>query len=157
MTDPGACEARRVPRREVARVPSETETAARVQGVLDIPLNRFLGMQLRDPADPSAGVWFPVGPSAQNQAAVLHGGVVTTLLDTASYLALLPRLSDAEHAVTHDLTVSLIRPVAADERVDVTATVLRRGRAVAFMRAEATVGGELVAAAQVTKSVVRLR
>jgi uncharacterized protein (TIGR00369 family) len=141
----------------VARVPSETETAARVQGVLDIPLNRFLGMQLRDPADPSAGVWFPVGPSAQNQAAVLHGGVVTTLLDTASYLALLPQLSDAEHAVTHDLTVSLIRPVAAEERVDVTATVLRRGRAVAFMRAEATVGGELVAAAQVTKSVVRLR
>ncbi len=138
-------------------MPSETETAARVQGVLDIPLNRFLGMQLRDPADPSAGVWFPVGPSAQNQAAVLHGGVVTTLLDTASYLALLPQLSDAEHAVTHDLTVSLIRPVAAEERVDVTATVLRRGRAVAFMRAEATVGGELVATAQVTKSVVRLR
>ena len=136
-------------------MPSETETAARVRAVLDIPLNRFLGLQLRDPADPSAGVWFPVGPSAQNQAAVLHGGVVTTLLDTASYLALLPSLSDTEHAVTHDLTVSLIRPVAADQRVDITATVLRRGRAVAFMRAEATVDGELVAAAQVTKSVVR--
>ena len=137
-------------------MPSETETAARIQSVLDIPLNRFLGMQLRDPADPAAGVWFPVGPAAQNQAAVLHGGVVTTLLDTASYFALLPSLSDAEHAVTHDLTVSLLRPVAADRRVDITATVLRRGRAVAFMRAEATVDGELVAAAQVTKSVVRL-
>jgi uncharacterized protein (TIGR00369 family) len=137
-------------------VPSETETAARVQGVLDIPLNRFLGMELRNPADPAAGVWFPVAGPAQNQAAVLHGGVVTTLLDTASYLALLPHLSDDEHAVTHDLTVSLLRPVAADKRVDVTATVLRRGRAVAFMRAEATVDGEVVAAAQVTKSVVRL-
>ena len=137
-------------------MPSETETAARVQAVLDIPLNRFLGVQLRDPADPAAGLWFPVGRSAQNQAAVLHGGVVTTLLDTASYLALLPQLSDAEHAVTHDQTVSLLRPVAADARVDVTATVLRRGRAVAFMRADATVDGELVAAASVTKSVVRL-
>ncbi len=137
-------------------MPSETETAARVAAVLDIPLNRFLGVRLRDPADPAAGLWFPVGPSAQNQAGVLHGGVVTTLLDTASYLALLPRLSDAEHAVTHDQTVSLLRPVAADARVDVTATVLRRGRAVAFMRAEAVVDGELVAAAQVTKSVVRL-
>jgi uncharacterized protein (TIGR00369 family) len=138
-------------------VPSESETAARVQGVLDIPLNRFLGMQLRDPSDPSAGVWFPVGPSAQNQAGVLHGGVVTTLLDTAAYLGLLPQLSDDEHAVTHDLTVSLLRPVAADRRVDVTGTVLRRGRAVAFLRAEATVDGQLVATAQVTKSVVRLR
>ena len=137
-------------------MPSETETAARVEAVLDIPLNRFLGVRLRDPADPAAGLWFPVGPSAQNQARVLHGGVVTTLLDTASYLALLPRLSDTEHAVTHDQTVSLLRPVAADARVDVTATVLRRGRAVAFMRAEAVVDGELVATAQVTKSVVRL-
>jgi uncharacterized protein (TIGR00369 family) len=138
-------------------VPSETETAARVQAVLDIPLNRFLGMELRNPADPAAGVWFPVGPSAQNQAAVLHGGVVTTLLDTACYLALLPHLSDGEHAVTHDLTVSLIRPVAADARVDVVGSVVRRGRTVAFLRAEATVDGEVVAAAQVTKSVVRLR
>lgn len=137
-------------------MPSETETAARVEAVLDIPLNRFLGVRLRDPADPAAGLWFPVGPSAQNQARVLHGGVVTTLLDTASYLALLPRLSDTEHAVTHDQTVSLLRPVAADARVDVTATVLRRGRAVAFMRAEAVVDGEFVATAQVTKSVVRL-
>ena len=138
-------------------MPSETETATRVQAVLDIPLNRFLGMELRNPADPAAGVWFPVGPSAQNQAAVLHGGVVTTLLDTACYLALLPQLSDGEHAVTHDLTVSLIRPVAADARVDVVGSVVRRGRTVAFLRAEATVDGEVVAAAQVTKSVVRLR
>jgi uncharacterized protein (TIGR00369 family) len=132
-------------------------TSARVQAVLDIPLNRFLGMQLRDDDDVAAGIWFSVGPSAQNQAGVLHGGVVTTLLDTACYLALLPHLSDEEHAVTHDLTVSLLRPVAADKRVDVVGTVLRRGRTVAFLRAEATVDGEVVAAAQVTKSVVALR
>ena len=137
-------------------MPSDDVLAARVQAVLDIPLHRFLGMQLRDAAAPSAGIWFPVAGPAQNQAAVLHGGVVYTLLDVASFLALVPHLGDDEHAVTHDLTVSLLRPVAADERVDVTGTVLRRGRVVAFMRAEATVGGAVVAAAQVTKSVVRL-
>jgi uncharacterized protein (TIGR00369 family) len=136
-------------------MPSDSVLAARVQAVLDIPLHRFLGMQLRDPSQPSAGIWFPVAEPTQNQAAVLHGGVVYTLMDVASFLALLPSLSDEEHAVTHDLTVSLIRPVAADQRVDVTGTVLRRGRQVAFMRAEATVDGQVVAAAQVTKSVVR--
>lgn len=136
-------------------MPSPTVLADRVQAVLDIPLHRFLGMELRDPAEPSAGIWFPVAGPAQNQAAVLHGGVVYTLMDVASFLALLPLLSDEEHAVTHDLTVSLLRPVAADKRVDITGTVLRRGRAVAFMRAEATVDGQVVAAAQVTKSVVR--
>jgi uncharacterized protein (TIGR00369 family) len=133
-------------------VPSPTVLAARVQAVLDIPLHRFLGMELRDPAEPSAGIWFPVAGPAQNQVAMLHGGVVYTLLDVA---ALLPHLSDDEHAVTHDLTVSLLRPVSAGRRVDVRGTVLRRGRAVSFMRAEATVEGDIVAAAQVTKSVVR--
>jgi uncharacterized protein (TIGR00369 family) len=128
-----------------------------VQAVLDIPLHRFLGMQLRDSVDPSSGIWFPVDEPAQNQAEVLHGGVVYTLLDVASFLALLPHLGEDEHAVTHDLSVSLLRPVAAGARVDVTGTVLRRGRAVAFMRAEATVEGVVVAAAQVTKSVVQLR
>ncbi len=136
-------------------MPSESVFAARVQAVLDIPLHQFLGMQLRHPADPAAGIWFPVDRPAQNQAEVLHGGVVYTLLDVAGFLALLPHLGDGEHAVTHDLTVSLLRPVTADKRVDITGTVLRRGRAVAFMRTEATVDGEVVAAAQVTKSVVR--
>ena len=137
-------------------MPSDTVLAARVQAVLDIPLHRFLGMQLRDPADPSAGIWFPVAEPAQNQAAVLHGGVVYTLLDVAGFLALLPSLGDGEHAVTHDLSVSLLRPVGAGSRVDVTGSVLRRGRAVAFLRAEASVDGVVVAAAQVTKSVVRV-
>jgi uncharacterized protein (TIGR00369 family) len=136
-------------------VPSDSAFTARVEAVLDIPLHRFLGMELRDAADPSAGVWFPVAGPAQNQAALLHGGVVYTFLDVASYLALLPLLSDTEHAVTHDVAVSLLRPVAAGKRVDITGTVLRRGRAVAFMRAEATVDGEVVASGQVTKSVVR--
>ena len=44
--------------------------------------------------------------------------------------------------------------MGAGKRVDITGTVLRRGRAVAFMRAEASVDGVVVAAAQVTKSVV---
>jgi uncharacterized protein (TIGR00369 family) len=135
-------------------VVSESAKAARVQAVLDIPLHRFLGVRLLDPADPAAGISFPVAEAAQNQAAVLHGGVVTALLDVASYLALLPHLDDAEHAVTHDLTVSLLRPVSADEQVAVVGGVLRRGRAVAFLRAEATVNGRIVAAAQVTKSIV---
>jgi uncharacterized protein (TIGR00369 family) len=139
----------------MGRMPSDAVLAARVQAVLDIPLHRFLGMQLRDAADPPAGIWFPVDQPAQNQVGVLHGGVIYTLMDVAAFLALLPSLSDEEHAVTHDLTVSLMRPVSAGARVDLTGTVLRRGRSVAFLRAEARVDGEVVAAAQVTKSVVR--
>jgi uncharacterized protein (TIGR00369 family) len=135
-------------------VVSESAQAARVQAVLDIPLHRFLRVRLLDPGHPAAGISFPVAEAAQNQAALLHGGVVTALLDVACYLALLPQLDDAEHAVTHDLSVALLRPVRAAAEVVVVGDVLRRGRAVAFMRAEATVDGRTVAAAQVTKTIV---
>ena len=126
----------------------------RVQGVLDIPLHRFLSVSLLDEDDPSAGIAFPVDTAAQNQVGLLHGGVVTTLLDVASYLALLPDLGDGEHAVTHDMSVQLLRPVPGGSRVEVRGTVLRRGRAVAFLRAEAVADGQVVAAAQVTKTLV---
>lgn len=127
---------------------------ARVRAVLSIALHRFLGVELLDADRPETGIWFDVGAAAQNQAALLHGGVVTALLDVACFLALLPQLSQAQHAVTHDLSVSLLRPVPAGSRVELTGQVLRRGRAVAFLRAEAHVDGRLVATAQVTKTVL---
>jgi hypothetical protein len=89
------------------------------------------------------------------------GGAARRRGDDAARHRLLPGTASPagrrQHAVTHDLTVSLIRPVPADARVDVIGSVLRRGRAVAFLRAEATVDGAVVAAAQVTLSVVALR
>jgi len=136
-------------------MPADSRFDARVPAILGIPFHQFLGMELRDADDPAAGIWFPVGPPTLNPVGLLHAGVIYSLMDVACFLALIRHLGDDEHAVTHDLTVSLLRPVSPDKRVDITGTVLRRGRQVAFMRADATVDGQVVAAAQVTKSVVR--
>ena len=136
-------------------MPADSRFDARVPAILGIPFHQFLGMELRDADDPAAGIWFPVGPPTLNPVGLLHAGVIYSLLDVACFLALIRHLGDDEHAVTHDLTVSLLRPVSPGKRVDITGTVLRRGRQVAFMRADATVDGQVVAAAQVTKSVVR--
>ncbi|WP_116452297.1 PaaI family thioesterase [Blastococcus litoris] len=136
-------------------MPSDSMFDSRVSAVLGIPLHRFLGMELQDPDDPSAGIWFPVAGPTLNPGGLLHAGVIYTLMDVACFLALIRHLEDDEHAVTHDITVSLLRPVSPDKRVDITGTVLRRGRTIAFMRADATVDGQVVAAASVTKSVVR--
>jgi uncharacterized protein (TIGR00369 family) len=128
--------------------------AARVQGVLDVPLHRWLGLRLADPADPRAGVDLPVGPNALNNAGLLHGGIVAALLDVASYLRLLPELADGENAVTHDAGCSLMRSVGQGARVLLRADLLRRGRSLAFLRSEATVDGDVVAFGQVTKSLL---
>ena len=128
--------------------------AARVQGVLDVPLHRWLGLELADPADPRAGLVLPVGPAALNNAGLLHGGIVAALLDVAGYVRLLPELADDENAVTHQSSCSLLRSVGEGARVLLTADLLRRGRSLAFLRSEATVDGDVVAFGQVTKSLL---
>ncbi len=138
-------------------VPSDPEAedlAARVRSVLEIPLHRFLDITLADPDRPVAGIVLPAEEPALNNAGVLHGGVLTALLDVASYLAVLPVLARGENAVTHDLTASLMSPVAPGARVQIAGTILRRGRRVVFLRTEATVGSVVVAAGHVTKTIV---
>jgi uncharacterized protein (TIGR00369 family) len=127
----------------------------RIAAVLDIPLHRFLGVELLDPVTPSAGIAFSVGDAAVNNAEVLYGGIVTALLDVACYLALVPELGPDENAVTHDVSASLMRSVPRDARVQVVGEVVRRGRSIVFLRAQATVDGTVVAAGQVTKTMVR--
>lgn len=133
------------------------ELRDRVGTVLDIPLHRFLGLRLVDDADPAAGVHVEVSEPTLNPAGVLHGGIVTALLDVACYLALLPSLAPGENAVTHDVAASLVRPVARGSLLRIQGQVVRKGRAVAFLRAEASVGDVVVATAQVTKTLVAPR
>jgi uncharacterized protein (TIGR00369 family) len=128
---------------------------ARVDGVLDIALHRFLGVALLDPAEPARGICFRVEEAALNNAGVLHGGIVTALLDVGCYLALLPELAADENAVTHDVTASLMRAVPRGAQVQVRGCVVQRGRSIVFLRAEATVDGAVVAAGQITKTLIR--
>ena len=126
----------------------------RVGGVLEVPIHRFLGVELIDPERPAAGIVFSAGEPALNNVGVVHGGVVTALLDVASYLAVLASLRRDANAVTHSASASLLRSVAAGSRVKVRGELVRRGRTTAFLRAEASVDGTTVAIGQVTKSVI---
>lgn len=136
-------------------LPVDPVLAERVQGVLDVALHRFLGITLLDPADPARGIVLPVEDAALNNAGVLHGGIVPALLDVACYLALLPHLTAQENAVTHDVAASLMRPVPRGARVHLNGEILRRGRNLVFLRAQATVDGAVVASGQVTKTLLR--
>lgn len=136
-----------------SREPSSRELLdRRVAAVLAIPLHRFLGVRLTQPDDPGRGLWLHVGGDALNNADVLHGGVLTALLDVACYLAVLPHLGPGENAVTHDISASILRPVPAGTDLLVAGEVVRAGRSLVFARAEATVAGRLAATASVTKS-----
>lgn len=127
----------------------------RISAVLnDVPLHRFLGVRLIDPSDPTAGTTFDVAEPTQGPGGWLHGGVVYALLDMTCYVTLLPQLPQDKIAVSNAVNISLMKGVPGGSTITLTAEVLRLGRTLAFLRAEAHSDGHLVAAATVTKSII---
>lgn len=136
---------------------SSLDLSARVADVLTIPFHRFLGVRLTDPDDPAAGITVDIGDSAINNAGVMHGGILSALLDVGAYLAVLPHLEPGENAVTHDMAISILRPVPPGAALRVRGEVIRAGRSLVFLRSTAQVGDAVVATGQLTKSRVALR
>lgn len=130
------------------------ETSARAAAALDVPLLSFLGASLLDADNPAAGIAFVAGEHSVNAVDFLHGGAISTILDVAAYLSLLPDLDDEEEAITHALFVSYLAAVKGATSLVASGRVLRRGKRLAFVAAELRDRDRLVATAQVTKSVV---
>ena len=131
-----------------------TQTLARQRAVLDLPLNRHLGVVYDGIVDGAAKAHFYSTPALATFGGQLHGGALTALCEVVGFLALVPMLDDHQHAVTHDLHVSLMKAVPADTRCDLSARVARLGRTLAFIDVEASVGDQKVATARITKSII---
>ena len=130
-----------------------TPSNPRQQVILDVALHRHFGLEFEGCAEGQASASFVVG-SRHVAFGGLHGGVLYALMDAVSMLALLTRLGPAQHAVTHDLHVSVMRGAAPGDRVVLEGRVARLGRSIAFVDAAARVGDTVIAAARVTKSPV---
>lgn len=114
----------------------------------------FMGLESLTAGEGKATMTLRVGGDAINPAGVLHGGVIYALADVCAYAALVSAIGDDQDAVTHDLHVSMLRPGLRDAEVTITAEVQKLGRQLAFLRAEATTQGKLMAMATVTKSLI---
>ena len=125
--------------------------------VMNHPLHRAMGVERIEAANGRSRIEIDVGPGMVNAAGMFLGGNVYTICDMACYAALLSELPEGENAVTHDIHVSLMRGAKAGDRVVFSGRVIRRGRSIAFLEAEARVGEDLVARATVTKSILKPR
>lgn len=128
----------------------------RQRAVLDIPLNRHLGIVFDGCVAGVAKSHFQSTPELATFDGQLHGGALSVLFEVAAFLALAPLLEDSQHAVTHDLHVSLMRPVPTGARCDLSAYVVRSGRTLAFIEVSAHVDGKQVASARITKSIIAI-
>ena len=91
------------------------------------------------------------------ETGVIHGGVVTTLIDTVCGLAAITAPDEPSRVATLDLRIDYLRPASPKRDLFARAEVYKLTRHVAFLRAEAYEDDprDLVAAASGTFMFVR--
>lgn len=126
--------------------------------VFSLPFHQFCGISLVRQEPGRAVVRLQVNDNTGNVNGVLHGGVLYAMIDVAAFLALVPLFAPGETAVSHDVHVSIMRPIPKGATLELRAEVRRRGQSLAFMQVEAwnvsLAEPALVGTGTVTKSFV---
>ncbi len=105
------------------------------------PMAQALGMRLLEVDDGRGVVLLDFEPAAQfvQGTGVLQGGAVAGMLDFAMAFATLATLGAAQSCATVNMTTSFLR-AAPPGRYRARGEIQRRGRTMAFVRAELTAG-----------------
>ena len=114
------------------------------------PFNQYLGIRVSRMEGGEAEASIELAPHHTNNRGVAHGGVVSSLLDSAMGAAVISAIPKEWWCATTGLTIQFI---AGPHEGTLTATgkVARRGRSIAFVRGEAhDASGRLLATAQGT-------
>jgi uncharacterized protein (TIGR00369 family) len=116
------------------------------------PIMDTLGFTDLRPEPGRVVVEMPAAEFHYNPLGTVHGGVISTLLDTAAACAVHTTLAAGEFYTSVDLTVKFLRPVTVDSGLlTCEGTVIQRGRRTALAQAQLADGaGKLVAHATST-------
>ena len=110
----------------------------------------LIGIKLEKVERGNATVCFEDVESLKQNADVVHGGAIASLIDTAMAFAIIPFLEEGQSATTVDLTIHFLRPITKG-KATATANVIRVGRKIITASAEVfDENGKLVATALTT-------
>jgi uncharacterized protein (TIGR00369 family) len=112
-----------------------------------VPFNRFLGLRGESIGDGRAVLILPVRPEfvGDPRRPALHGGVVSTLIDTAGGVAAWSVLHPGESVSTVDLRVDYLEPAGLSAPLRAEAELVRKGNRVCHVRVAVTQGDALIA------------
>ena len=121
------------------RVSKITDNPIRMAFEGAIPHNLDIGIVLIDAQDGKALAKLPYDERlvGDPETGVIHGGVVTTLIDTVCGLAAMTALNKLQPIVTLDLRIDYLKPAAPKEELLARAKVYKVTRQVVFVRAVA--------------------
>ena len=111
-----------------------------------VPVNQHLGFRLIAQGEGTAEVSMEVQAEFIQETGVLHGGILTTLADTACVYALIPGLDPGRTMTSIELKLNFLRPVLAERgTVTARATRVQLGRSVGVSDVEVSQAGKPVA------------
>jgi uncharacterized protein (TIGR00369 family) len=91
------------------------------------PFGNHLGIELISTGDGKAVCAVQLKPFHLNNGGRVHGGVLTSLADTAAGVAVRSKRPDGKLSATTDLSIAFIRPPTGD-RLLATAEVIHAGK-----------------------------
>jgi uncharacterized protein (TIGR00369 family) len=124
-----------------------------------VPFNRLLGLRGESAGAGRAVLIQPVRPELVGDFTrpAIHGGVVSSLIDTAGGVAAWSSLANGESVSTIDLRVDYLEPAGLGEPLRAEAGVRRKGSRVCHVRVGVTQGGVLVAEGRAVYGIHRRR
>jgi len=120
------------------------------------PFSQMLGFRLVEALPEQVVLEAVPRPEHLNGGGIVHGGYLTSLLDSASGWAVHMRLPDRARAPHTHLSVQYVRAAVGGERLVCTGRCVRAGRRVASAEAEIVQGGKVIARAVTTHAILGL-
>ncbi|HEX6046824.1 MAG TPA: PaaI family thioesterase [Pyrinomonadaceae bacterium] len=122
----------------------------RVERALDtVPFAQLLGIRLESVVSGYAVLALPIREELKQNNAIVHGGAIASLIDSAMAFAIIPLLAEHERMTTVDLTIHYLRPLVEGD-AKASARVVRAGRRVIVVSAEVLDHEERLAATAVS-------
>jgi uncharacterized protein (TIGR00369 family) len=121
-------------------VPTNAELVALINGGIGFaPYNGALGLYAEEAAPEGATLVLPYRPElvGNPDTGVLHGGVITGLMDAACGLAIFLKRGTPARVATLDLRIDYLKPATPPKDVRARAECHKLTRQVAFVRATA--------------------
>ncbi|MFQ5566143.1 MAG: PaaI family thioesterase [Paracoccaceae bacterium] len=117
----------------------DNRTEGKGEPITGLPFSREIGMRLHRTGDGVAVVSVPYDERlvGDPETGVLHGGVITALLDTACGWAVMAAAAKLKSTATLDLRIDYMRPATVGEAVFSRAECYRLTRSIGFARAVA--------------------
>ncbi len=118
------------------------------------PYFQLLGMEVVELAEGYARLIVPVEDSMNSVLGVLHGGVLSSLADSAVAMALFTMIGPGEKPVTVELNINYLKPVRGSQ-LTAEAHIVSRGRRIAVGDVDITDGlDHIIAKSRATYMVV---